>query len=429
MILRLSDSYSRGLLVASSVLLGLWLSFFGIRTAIARYGAEGETIERLELAVRLEPSNPDYWYRLGRYLQYNMENPSSTRAENAYRNAIALNPLDTDAWLDLATAYELEGKSAEAREAYLQAKRSYPTSAEVAWRYGNFLLRAGDRIGAYAELRRAVEQDPKRAEGVFSLGYRANPDVDEILEQLLPPKQSVYLDVIGLAARTNQLTVGKVVWQHLMKLHPQLTIHDFDGFASALLLTGEYSEAQRVWDQGVATMNLPPLLALTGSVVWDPSFESGFSNSTFTWNFKPIVQGVSIGLDKSEKHSGKQSLRLGFDGKHNPDLEAACTTGVVQPDTVYHFSAWVMTKEITTEFGIGFRLRSLEENTLTRTREVHGSNPWLLVDQVWTSGQDTHRVQICVAREPSDNPELRISGSAWVDDVNLAPQPAEPHTP
>ena len=429
MILRLSDSLSRGLVIVVAFLVAAWLSFFGIRAAIARYGADGDTVKRLELAVRLEPENPEYWYRLGRYQQYNIEQPDETLAEGSYRKAIALNPLDTDAWLDLGIAYELEGKTAEAREAYLQAKKSYPTSADVSWRYGNFLLRQGDRPQAYAELRRAVEADPRRAEAAFSLAYRANPDINEILQQLLPAKQGVYVDVIGLAARTNQLAVGKAVWAQLVKLHPRLTIGDVDRLAFGLLLAGEFAEARRIWDQGVATMNLPPLLEPEGSVMWDPSFESDISNSTFSWHFRPIVQGVKIGLDRTEKHSGNQSLRLSFDGKHNPDLEAACAFGIVQPGRPYHFSGWIETKEITTEYGIGFRLRSVEDNAVVNTRELHGSNPWTLVDQTWTAGPNIHRVQICVTREASDNPDVRISGTAWVDDVNLVPQLVERHKP
>jgi hypothetical protein len=429
MILRLSDSLSRGVLVVAAFLVAAWLSFFGIRAAIARYGAEGDTAGRLGLAVRLEPENPTYWYLLGRYQQYALEQQDTVAARESYRKAIALNPLDTDAWLDLGMAYELDGKTEVAREAYLEAKKSYPTSADVRWRYGNFLLRQGERPEAYVELRRAIEADPGRAAAAFSVAYRANPDIDEILGQLLPAKQSVYVDVIGLAARTGQLAVGKAVWQQLMRLHPRLAIGDIDLLAHGLFLAGDFSDAHRVWDQGVATMKLPPLLALPGSVVWDPGFESDLSGYTFSWHFQPIVQGVKIGFDKTEKHSGNQSLRLSFDGKHNPDLEAACTIGIVEPGTPYHFSGWIKTTGITTEYGIGFRLRSAEDNTVVNTREVHGSNPWALVEQTWTARPNIHRVQICVTREPSEDPEVRISGNAWVDDVNLVPQPAEHRKP
>jgi len=114
MILRLSDSLSRGLVVVFSVLLGLWLSFYGVRTALARYGAEGESANRLNLAVRLEPENPSYWYFLGRYQQYNLEQPNSAMAVESYRKVVALNPLFTGAWLDLGVAYRGLGQTDKA---------------------------------------------------------------------------------------------------------------------------------------------------------------------------------------------------------------------------------------------------------------------------------------------------------------------------
>src|SRR6516165_6195478 len=159
MILRLSDSASRGLLVAAASLVGLWLSFFGIRAAIAHHDSEEETAKQLEAAVRLEPSNPDYWYILGRYQQYNLDQPDALLAENSYRKAIALNPDATGAWLDLAAA--------------------------------------------------------------FSRAYRSNPNIDELLAQLLPPYPWVYVDVIKEALSEKQLAVARIVWARLLTLHPR----------------------------------------------------------------------------------------------------------------------------------------------------------------------------------------------------------------
>jgi len=431
MILHLSDSLTRGLVVVAALLIGLWLSFFGLRAAIARYGYEGATRESMELAVRLEPGNPEYWYRLGHYHEFNIEERDSALAQQCFRKAIALNPLYTNAWLDLATDYELEGRTAEAHEAYLQAKKSYPTSGNVSWRYGNFLLRQGNQPEAYAELRRAIEADPQLAAAAFSRAYRANPDIDELLEQVLPPKQSVYVNVIWEALSAKQLAVARTVWARLIKLHPHLEWRDVDRLVSDLLQAGEFTEARHTWDQGMSTMNLPPLLQPSGSLVWDPSFESGVNGNNFAWRFQPIVQGVTISLDKDQKFSGNQSLRLTFDGKHNPNLEAACTLALVQPGTTYRFSGWIKTQDITTEYGPYFRLRAIEpdKTPIVTTREIHGTNPWTHVEETWIAGPIVHRVQICVSRDPSDNPDVRISGTAWVDDVNLVPQPAEHHKP
>lgn len=430
MILRLSDSLARALIVVAALLTGSWLSFFAIRSAVARSGAEGKTLQRLELAVRLEPNNPDYWYSLGRYQQYNFEQPDTVLAENSYRKAIALNPEATDAWLDLATAYELDGKAEEALDAYLQAKKSYPVSADVSWRYGNFLLREGKLPQAYAELRDAIEADPRYAAGAFSRAYRSNPNIDELLARLLPPSPGVYVDVISEAGSEKHLAVAKMVWSQLLKLHPHLTVGQFDGLVSELQQAGEFPDARRVWDEGTSTMNLPPLFRPQGSVVWDPSFESGINGSSFSWRFHPIEQSVSIKLDEAEKHSGTQSLRLSFDGKHNPNLEAACIFAVVEPGTTYLFSGWIKTKDLTTEHGVGFRIHpytygNSEEASLVNTKQIYGNNPFTMIDQSWTAGPDIHRVRICVTREPSDNPDVRISGTAWVDDVNLVPEVAE----
>lgn len=431
MILHLTNSFTRGLVVVAALFIGLWLSFFGLRAAIARFGYEGVTADRMRLAVRLEPDNPAYWYRLGKYQQFDLIQGDPGRAQESFRKAIALNPLDTNAWLDLAADYESEGKNAEAREAYLQAKKSYPASADVSWRYGNFLLRLGDQSKSYEQLRRAIEGNPQLAAIAFSRAYRANPDINQILNQLLPVNQSAYVGMMNEAASENQLAVAQIIWARLLTLRPHLEVRNFEPLVSRLLASGEYYVGRRVWDQGVATLNLPPLLQLDGSVVWDPSFESNINDLGFAWQFKPIVQGVSIGYDKTEKHSGSQSLRLSFDGKHNPDLEAACALAVVQPSTKYRFSGWIKTKGITTEYGVGFRIHSYGDSngTVVNTGQIVGNHPFTRIDQIWIAGADVRRAMICVTREASDNPDVRISGTAWVDDVNLVPQPAEPHTP
>jgi len=427
MILRLSDALSRGLVVVAALVVASVLSFFGLRTAVAQLAAEKETAAGLDFATRLEPGNPEYWYGLGHFQEFNLEQPDSASAVASFRRAIVLDPQYTDAWLDLGTSFELDGNAKEARDAYLRAKQSYPASADVSWRYGNFLLREENLPLAYAELRRAIEADPRRAAAAFSRVYRNNANLDEILDQLLPPSQSAYLGVIQETTGAQQFAVARIVWARLITLHPRLEIRELDPFVYGLLLSGESAEARRVWDQGIATMNLPLLLQAPGSVVWDPSFESGINAYSFAWHYDPLTQGVRISLDSTEKHSGHQSLRLSFDGRHNPNLEAACTLAIVEPGTTYHFSGWIKTKALTTDQGIGFRLRPAGARNILpiTTTEFHGTNSWTLVDQTLAIPVGVQRVQICIKRDPADNPDVRISGNAWVDDVNLVPEGAE----
>ncbi|HKM65917.1 MAG TPA: tetratricopeptide repeat protein [Candidatus Acidoferrum sp.] len=431
MIVRLSDSLSRGLLLLGALVVALWLTFFGVRAGIAGREAEGNSSKELALAVWLEPGNPEYWYRLAHYQQFNLEQPDVVASVAAYQKAVELNPGYTEAWLDLGTAYELDGNIAAARDAFQHAKKTYPASAEVAWRYGNFLLREGSLPEAFAELKISLVADPRRAGAVFSRVYRADPDIDEILNNLLPPIPEAYIDAIAEAVDSQQLAVAQTMWLRLMKLDPHLEIGHFEKLVAALQSNGDYDAARRVWDQGTSTMNLPPLFQPRDSVLWDPSFESGISNRAFAWFFRPLEDGVHTAFDTTEKLSGKQSLRVTFDGKHNPSAEVACAWGVVTPGTKYLFSGWVKTKDVTGDQGIRFHLKSIgnDQIPLTTTKDFHGTAPWTFIDQDWKAGPKVHGVQVCIAREPSTDPDIHISGDVWVDDVTLVPGVAEHHRP
>jgi hypothetical protein len=239
--------------------------------------------------------------------------------------------------------------------------------------------------------------------------------------------------VILEALNEKQLAVAKTVWGRLILLHPHLDLRDVNVFVQELLGAGDYAEARQVWDQGAGTLKLPPLLQPKTTVVWDPSFETDINNGSFSWHHAPIDQGVSVDLDKSQKLSGAQSLRLAFDGKHDPNIEAACALTIVQPKTTYHFSGWIKSFAVTSDQGIAFRLRPISDkgslSTPVTTRQALGTNPWTVLEESLTSAPDVHRVMICVVRDASENPEVRISGTAWVDDVNLLPEPAEHRQP
>jgi tetratricopeptide (TPR) repeat protein len=432
MILRLSDSLSRGLVVAAALCVAASLSFFSIRMALAAKAADERTAEGLRLAVRREPLNAEYWYRFGHFQQFNLEETDPGQAKDYFKKAIAIDPKYTDAWLDLGTAYELEGNMAEAKDAYLHAKQSYPASPDVSWRYGNFLLREGNLEEAYPEFRLSLISDPGRAASAFSRCYRANPNVEQILDQMLPPIAFAYVGIIKETADTKQVAVSQIVWRRLLTLHPRLTVIDFEPLVAALLVEGDVREAHRVWEEGTSAMKLPELGGLAGSLIWDPSFESGVRDSTFSWRFQPLTQGLTTALDSLEKRSGNLSLRLTFDGKHNPNLDAACIQAAVSPSTNYDFSAWVKTRSLTTDHGIGFHIHSYAHNgeqPIQFSREISGTNPWTSVDFVYTTGLDVYKANICIFRERNLETEERIAGTAWIDDVNLVPKVMEPGKP
>ncbi len=200
MILRLSSSAQRRALVLVAFLVAVFLSYFSIRNARADHFAGLQTLPALERATQLEPGDARNWYLLGRYWQFNLEDSDAQKALRAYKIAVSVDPRSAVSWLGLGLAYESAGDLVHARDAFLQAKKAYPLSAEVAWQFGNFLLRQGELESAFAEMRRAVESDPRRGAEAFSRAFHVEPDVERILNRALPPIRDVTLSKSGTAS-------------------------------------------------------------------------------------------------------------------------------------------------------------------------------------------------------------------------------------
>src|SRR6266403_4012694 len=427
MILRLSSNAQRGLLVVASFAVALILSYFSIRNALAAHYAGLETPEGYERATHLEPANPRNWYLLGRYSQYNLEDPDAARAIRSYLSALSLNPGSSDTWLDLATTYESEGNLPAARDAFLHAKRVYPVSPEVSWRYGNFLLRQRELEPAFAEMRHAVEADPGRGAEAFSRSLRVEPNIEKILDRILPPIGEVYVDVISDQITGGQTDIALQVWDRLVAIHPRLSPRDVFPLIGALRNNKRIADARRVWDQAVIVSGMADLQGPSGSVLWDGGFESGIAGGGYSWLFPEGLRNLQASIDARERHSGNHSLRLTFDGKSIVSSMDICHYVPVSPSTSYHFSAWVKTREVTTDQRVRFQLRSLgtQDTSVAVTSELHGSEPWTHIEIPWSSGKDVQEVQVCLVRFLSDQLENKIGGTTWVDDVALVPDSAE----
>jgi hypothetical protein len=427
MILRLSSPATRAFLVIVALAFATGLSYSGIRNTLAVHDAERTTPEGYERAIQLEPDDARNWYLLGRYWQYNLEDPNNQRAIRAYQTALSFDSHSADTWVDLATAYESEGDVAAARNAFLQATRVYSLSPEVSWRFGNFLLRRGELDAAFAEIKHAVEADPKRGAAAFALCTRFEPDIHTVLERVLPHSQAAYISVISALSEQQQTDQALIVWSSLAALHPHLEINESYPLLVALIRKHQMTEAQRVWEQALAFAGISRPPDPPGSLVWDGGFESNVVDGGLTWYYPPIASGVVITLDTKEKHSGNRSLRLTFNGLRNVNFNDVCQYVAVQPFTAYRFSAWVRTRDISTDQGVRFSLHSFGDsaNSVAWTQDVEGTQPWTQVELPWTSGNDVRELQLCVSRLPSAKFDSKIHGSAWIDDVVLVPQSAE----
>lgn len=418
--LRLESAAARWVFLVVSLFLAVDLSYFSLRNAWAEHLAESGTPEGLARATRLEPSNPRNWYLLGHYWQYNVEAPEIGRAIAAYRQALLFDSRSPATWLDLGEAHEAEGDLAAARQAFLEAKRNYPISAEVAWRYGNFLLRQGEFSAAFGEIRHAVEEEPGRAPEATSRCWRADADIQSILDKALPVSSGVYLDAIAVLARDKETDAALAVWARLVKLHPKVELKEAYPLLEELIQRRDVADARAVWDQALELAGATPPATPTGSRVFDGGFETDIAGG-FAWRIQP--RGAEVAYDVQVKHSGRRSLSIRFDGKQNVAFEGVCQDVPVEPGTVYEFSAWMRAQAVTTDKGVSLRLFAPEnpKNPPVFTSDSKGTEPWTRVTLPWKAAKGVHLLQVCVTRAQSQKFDSKIAGVVWVDDVSLLP--------
>jgi tetratricopeptide (TPR) repeat protein len=411
----------RWLVVVFSAVLAIFLSYFGVRDAVATYYLNLDTRAGYERAVALEPANARNWFLLGRSYLYDFEQPDPARAVQSLRKAVALDPYSAEALLDLAQAYDEQGDTGDARQAFLAAQRVYPLSADVAWSYGNFLLRQGEQQAAFGEIRKAVELEPKRAAEAFSRALRAQPDANVLLDKAMPASTAVYLPILHLLSDMDDLNDAQLVWNRLIALRENAPMSEMVFFINALIHQRRVGDAVSAWDQAVAIMQNPPPPDPSGSLLWDGGFESGYIGGGFAWHFLPASSDVQISLDPSEKHSGERSLRILFNGHRNIGFEDGCHNFVPEPGKRYVLSGWVKTQSLTSSEGVRLQIFVFTptNNESVATEDVHGTQPWKQIQLIWVAPPGAGLGTVCVKRKMSDMPGSDIQGAAWLDDISM----------
>ena len=402
--------------------LAVFLAWSSIRAALARYYFEQGTFYGFERATRLEPQNAQYWHLLGRYFYESVDQQNLPKAINSFRISLALDPRSADTWLDLASVYESEGDIAAARTAFLQPKRLYPASADVTWRYGNFLLRQNEVTTGMLEIRHAVEHDPKRGVAAFFICRRFEPRFDAILDQLLPPVSSIYVDLLWQLAGERDFDKALKIWSRLVAQQPKLHEREVRFFVDGLLNSQRAVQAQTVWKQALTFMDVPKTGDPAGSLIWDGGFETNLINGGLAWRIEPY-KTVRVGYDQLVKHSGTRALRIDISQGDISDFVGVCEFVVVEPNTAYEFSAWMRTRDLAETGGVLFRLiPDIQGSQVATSPKLGGTNDWTRVSVPWTSPDHSHLSRVCLSRKPAFQ---QVPATVWVDDVSLV----KVHTP
>jgi tetratricopeptide (TPR) repeat protein len=398
---------------------------------LADHRVESQNLEMIVRGVALVPGNADAWDRLGRYRQYSFGEPDPSEAIADFKSAVEKDPYSANYWMDLATSYEAADDNSHAREAYLRARDAYPISAQVAWNYGNFLLRQSEVSEGYEEIGLAVRTDPSLLPLAISRVWRSSEDPGVLLDKVLPANVEAYSQALSFFESIHKAEPGIEVWRRLMALGKPLPLPRSFPFFEELIHEDRADDARRAWLQALSAAGLPHEEPANHSLVWDGTFTGDFANGGLGWRWDSPL-GASIDFDVAPPAVGGRSVRVEFGGGANIGLAWPSQFVPVEPNKTYHFRASIRTDHITTESGMRFSIADprhpAEVNLFTEN--LTGTNLWTEANTDVTTGADTHFLQIRLYRNPSRLFDNKLSGAVWIAGISLVSvdAPAERHT-
>jgi tetratricopeptide (TPR) repeat protein len=353
--------------------------------------------------------------------QVDFEHADVRQAIANYARAAAISPGSAEYWLGLAEAQETNLQVAEAEKSFRRAQQAYPLSADVSWRFGNFLLRQNRQDEAYTEIDKALSVQPGLTNLAISRCWQSTRDIDKILQFALPAEPETYWGAIDFLVDAREPDAAMTVWRRLMALHARFRLQKAFHLEDMLIDTGHAEDAATVWHQSLSASGVLSRSQKHGSLVWNGGFEHELLNGGLGWRFRAIP-GAELSFDPRVMHSGGRSLRVEFDGTGNVDFQQLWQYLVLEPNTRYRLAAYFRTEGLTTTSPIRLELEETHfGDTVQALADLSGTQPWAPSETEFRTGPETTLVRLVLRRRPSPKLDNKIGGTIWMDDISLLP--------
>lgn len=390
-----------------------YLTFCGRHFLAVHLSAKAE-LPALEKAIRLEPQNADYRYLAGRYHLLLRQDPST--ALPLFQSAVALNPYNAGYWFDLSVAHQLLGNTEEQARAIEHAIGNDPTTPEIAWKAANLHWVGGQAEKALQEFRVVMSSDPTHAGESLRSCWQIRPDIETLLEKVIPPKADVYSRFLEFLISEKQDAAAARLWQQMAKLgQPIDTRYIFD-YVHYLIDRKQVEQADQVWSDAANLSVLYEYQPSASNFVVNGDFSLPILNAGFDWRYQEH-DGVSLGLDPTESHSGHRSLSVVFDSSGIADAGIQEFVSV-SPNTSYEFSAYFKSEDIQGAGGPRLLVQDhYDGSVLFSSDDLRGADFWKQIIGSFNTGADTKLVTIRLARIPAGD---AIRGRLWLDDLRMS---------
>jgi hypothetical protein len=368
-------------------------------------------------SIQLAPLNPDSFYGLALLYQWDIRNIDLKKSLHYLRQAIERNPLEQAYWINLAKVLQREEEKKDFERAVENAIRVYPTSYQGRWITGTLFLQRGDLDEALPHFSYILKHYPEQNNLVYDVWSKVVNDPDFILERLVPKEPASLSGYLSYLYEMSDSESAKRVWNKKRALGFKNDRSETLRHIEFLISHGELNEAYEVWKARLQEEGLP--IPSDGNLVTNAGFEKEkILGGGFDWKIEN-VSGAKVSIDQSVAFEGRRSLKITFDGKENVNFHHVSQIIPLKPDTDYLVRTYMKTKAVTTKSGLKIEVYGIGSAFYGASESLIGDNEWKELSIAFRTPPQSQSGVVRVRRENTDKFDRFISGTVWIDDVQL----------
>ena len=404
------------------VLFAIGFAWFSIRWQLGNMLAdltspnEPNANQIAQMAYDLAPADPQVnWLAVQSQKDY-LKPGDLDKNVQEYEKIVRLSPNDFQWWIQLGRAYEQADKQVQAEKAFQRAVSLAPNYTFPHWQLGNYYLRAGDGDKAFAELKKAAENNAVYREQVFSIAWDYFDKDRQKIEQLAGNSPDVLAGLAKFYAAKEQPADSLRIWN-------KLSAEDKKNNEETAKLIAQALYEKRFYQQAIEFVKD---LKLESEAKQQTIQNAGFENQIgeakdtyFGWKITP-AEKLNIKLDSSQKHEKKRSLRVSFTGYASPELYNIYQTVTVEPNAKYNLSFWLKTNELQSGGTPVMQIiNANDDKLLTESKPFPtGINDWQKNNLEFTAPENAEAITLRTSRVFC-GVNCPITGTFWYDDFNL----------
>lgn len=373
--------------------------------------------ENLLKAHRINPSNPDPFYRLALFYYWDIQSLDLKKSANYLMEALRRNPLEQEYWIHLTRIFQRMGERKASEQCLETAIEVFPSGYRGRWTAANLFLQQGELEKALIHFNYILTHYPNQSHLVYEVLKKLISNSDFILERVVPRDPLSFRQYLSFLYEAGDDDAAQKAWKKKDSFSYQPDRKGTLQHIEFLISRGDLHEAFRIWkarlqEEGLANGSEEELITNGGFE------EEKILGGGFDWRIEK-VPGVEISFDSTVAFEGKRSLRIIFNGKENVDFRHVYQFVSLRPSTEYLLKGTVKTKEVTTKSGLKIELLGIGGAFYHSSETMIGDHDWKEFVIPFKTPPQSKGGLVRVRRERTEKFDRFISGTAWIDGLSL----------